>query len=334
MTNLIIIFVRLYNLCVRFLWFCVGTVGEISVTRKKDNPECTHIVPKSVNYHFTRKCNYSCGFCFHTAKTSFMLSLEDAKAGLRMLRDYGMEKINFSGGEPFLPQSGKHLGEMVKFCKLQLKLPSVTIVSNGSMIKESWFKQYGKYVDILAISCDSFDEDTNRAIGRTQGGRSHVQQLQKIRTWCANYDVLFKINTVVNTYNYDEDMREQIQALNPIRWKVFQCLLLEGENVGADALRDAERFYINDQLFETFLATHKDITTLVPESNAKMQNSYLILDEYMRFLDCRSGSKIPSKSLLDVGVADALKFSGFDDAMFKKRGGFYKWSKGNDYLHW
>ena len=45
--------------------------------------------PISVNYHFTRRCNYECGFCFHTAKTSYMLSLHDAKNGLRMLRDAG-----------------------------------------------------------------------------------------------------------------------------------------------------------------------------------------------------------------------------------------------------
>lgn len=73
-----------------------------------------------------------------------------------------MEKINFSGGEPFLPERGRHLGEMAKFCKAELKLPSVTIVSNGSLIKESWFQKYGEYVDILAISCDSFYEDTNK----------------------------------------------------------------------------------------------------------------------------------------------------------------------------
>lgn len=44
------------------------------------------LVPKSVNYHFTRKCNYECGFCFHTAKTSAMLNLEHAKKGLLMLK--------------------------------------------------------------------------------------------------------------------------------------------------------------------------------------------------------------------------------------------------------
>ena len=47
------------------------------------------IPPTSVNYHFTRKCNYSCGFCFHTAKTSFVLPLDKAMKGLKMLKEAG-----------------------------------------------------------------------------------------------------------------------------------------------------------------------------------------------------------------------------------------------------
>lgn len=49
-------------------------------------PSFQFIIPKSVNYHFTRRCNYECGFCFHTAKTSYMMNLDDAKRGLKMLR--------------------------------------------------------------------------------------------------------------------------------------------------------------------------------------------------------------------------------------------------------
>ena len=56
-----------------------------------------------------------------------------------------MEKINFSGGEPFIEgRQEKFVGEIVKYCKQELKL-SVSIVSNGSFfIKEQWFKDYGK----------------------------------------------------------------------------------------------------------------------------------------------------------------------------------------------
>jgi radical S-adenosyl methionine domain-containing protein 2 len=66
---------------------------------------------------------------------------------------------------------------------------------------------------------------------------------------------------------------------------------------------------------------------MVPESNGAMRDSYLILDEYMRFLNCRNGSKEPSASLLDVGVQQALRGSGFDERAFRERGGVYVWSK-------
>lgn len=129
-----------------------------------------------------------------------------------------MQKINFSGGEPFIYKRGHHLGKMVKYCKLCLDIPSVTIVSNGSLITEKWFQLYGKYVDILALSCDSFVEETNKLIGRGQGNKNHIEQILKVKNWCDQYDVLFKLNTVVNTYNKDEDMCEQIAEINPIRY--------------------------------------------------------------------------------------------------------------------
>lgn len=119
---------------------------------------------------------------------------------------------------------------------------------------------------------------------------------------------------------------------------------------------------ITDDQFQSFLKRHEGVAQLVPESNSMMKDSYLILDEYvrnahsmrskifiiigglrskilsfyiqMRFLDCTKGRKDPSKSILDVGVAEALKFSGFDEAMFFKRGGKYTWSKEDMKLEW
>ena len=54
-------------------------------------------------------------------------------------------------------------------------------------------------------------------------------------------------------------------------FQVFQCLLIEGENSGEDALREAERFVISDEEFEAFLDRHKDVSCLVPESNQKVR---------------------------------------------------------------
>ena len=54
----------------------------------------------------------------------------------------------------------------------------------------------------------------------------------------------------------------------------------------------------------------------------------------MRFLDCRTGAKVPSKSLLDVGVENAINASGFDERMFIKQEGKYTWSKAYMNLEW
>ena len=98
-----------------------------------------------------------------------MLSEEQAKRGLRMLRDAGMDKINFAGGEPFLKK--KFLGSCVRFCKQELGI-SVSIISNGSLVTEDWLREYGHCVDVLGVSCDSFVEATNQRIGRSNGKKA------------------------------------------------------------------------------------------------------------------------------------------------------------------
>lgn len=169
-----------------------------------------------------------------------------------------------------------------------------SLSSNCFCPKPVFFSPLGDYLDILAISCDSFDEETNQLIGRTQGRKSHLDSLYKIRSWCQQYKVAFKINSVINTFNIDEDMTEQIRQLDPVRWKVkvgntmgasswelkprsswacvkvFQCLLIDGENAGETALREAEKFVISDQQFQEFLCRHSDVSCLVPESNEKV----------------------------------------------------------------
>ena len=115
-----------------------------------------------------------------------------------------------------------------------------------------------------------------------------------------------------------------------MRWKVFQCLPIEAENMGPGALRQVEPFLVTEEEWQTFLTTHHHITVMVQESNEKMRNSYLILDEYMRFLDNTEGKKEPSKSILDVGVQAAINKAGFDEAMFLERGGKYQWSKSDN----
>jgi radical S-adenosyl methionine domain-containing protein 2 len=44
-------------------------------------------------------------------------------------------------------------------------------------------------------------------------------------------------------------------------------------------------------------------------------------------LNCQDGGKKPGRSLLKVGVEEALKDAGFDNQAFLDRGGVFEWSK-------
>ncbi|KAI9034894.1 radical SAM enzyme [Aspergillus affinis] len=278
-------------------------------------------IPVSVNFHFSRLCNKSCGFCFHTAKTSHIEAPANARSGLFALKAAGMKKINFAGGEPFLHL--KFLGEMIDYCKEFLHLESVSIVTNGSLVTEAFLAKHGKNIDILAVSCDSFTEATNIKIGRGSGNQ--VDKLFEIRDLCKKYGIKFKLNTVVCKLNFEEDMNEFIDKLQPFRWKCFQVLIVEGENNSSETLRDARKFTITDEEYELFCAKHRHQTSFVAEPNSLMAKTYLILDEYMRFLD-RSGKK-PSASILKVTVKDALDSVYWDESGFVSRGGIYEWTR-------
>ena len=277
---------------------------------------------ESVNYHFTRVCNYKCGFCFHTQKNAYTLPIEKAFEGLKLLKEYGVKKINFAGGEPFT--NSKFLGELIKKCKEDLGIEKISIITNGSLVKEDFFKKFGKYIDVFGVSCDSFNKDTNKKIGRGKG--ENLENLFKIRHLCEEYNITFKLNTVVCQYNKDENMLEQIQKLNPKRWKCFQVLMVKGENEDETKLRDVRRFQITEDEFNQFVQRHqklKDEGILIPESNSCMKSSYVILDEYMRFLDKGDGEEYCSESILDVGVEKALSNIKYDHNEFLKRKGDY-----------
>lgn len=180
----------------------------------------------------------------------------------------------------------------------------------------------------MGVSCDSFDDDTNLKIGRSDHGKGiHKNKVYQVAEWCRDRGIMFKLNTVVNRYNREEDMNEEVARIAPFRWKVFQVLLLEGENIGPDAIRDATDLVITDDEFKAFLERHKSQDCLVPEDNNAMENSYLLLDEEMRFLNCTGGKKIPGRSILTAGVQAALDDAGWETETFVARGGIFDWER-------
>ena len=283
----------------------------------------------AINFHFTRVCNFNCAFCCLTKKTNFTLTLPEQIEIMKQARNEGAEKINFAGGEPFLFPD--RLGQMVKAAK-SLGYRSVSIISNSSVVRPKWFNDYGKYVDIMGISCDSIDPIVNFNHGRNFIGckkaislKNKIELLSRI---CRDRNIMFKINTVVTQLNKNELLSPFVNTLNACRWKIFQLLEIKNENNGK-----INGLQVTKEEFERYCRRNKALLNnkeiMVPESNEKMQNSYIIIDEFGCFLDVSSGSKIQTNSILKVGIKKALEElgMGFDKEMFFKRGGRYQWEK-------
>ncbi|PYH87640.1 radical SAM enzyme [Aspergillus ellipticus CBS 707.79] len=262
-------------------------------------------IPISVTYHFTRQCNKNLA----TSRRS----PPSAQQALFLLHAAGMKKINFAGGEPFLPP--RFLSNLLTYCKQPLHLESVSIVTNGSLVTESFLAKHGHNIDILAVvSCDSFDPaTTNARIGR--GFENQIPKLYEIRDLCRKYGIKFKVNTVVCRFNVNDDMNRVISELDPFRWKCFQVLVVGGgENDSSETKKDARGLVVTDEEFDRFCGVHC----------AQRALSYLILDEYLRFLD-RDGRQ-PSPGVLEVGVERALECVFWDQGgWFVERGGVYDW---------
>jgi len=146
--------------------------------------------PVSVSYHFTRQCNKSCGLCFHMVTKSHKESLVNAVKGPGFLKEAGMRKLNFTWGEQFL--RAKFLGSLVDHRKQNLNLDSVSIVTNGSLIRERLLQEHSQNIDIIAVLCDSFNERTSIDIGRGFGDQ--FAKLYEVARWCCMFGIKFRID--------------------------------------------------------------------------------------------------------------------------------------------
>lgn len=282
----------------------------------------------AVNYHLWEPCNMRCKFCFATfqdVKHSILpkghLPKEDAIEVVLQLAEIGFEKITFAGGEPTLCP---FLPDLIRTAKEAGMI--TTIVTNGSNLSDHFLEANSSYLDWIAVSIDSISTETNISIGRALVGKTPLQldYYRTILTKVKQAGYALKINTVVNSKNYDEDMSSLIEFAKPIRWKVLQALPIKGQN---DVKIDD--FIITENQFQHFLDTHKSLTSvtkIVPENNDLILGSYSMVDPAGRFFDDSLGVHTYSRPILEIGSRLAIQQVNYSFSKFIERGGIYEWA--------
>ncbi|OBX55279.1 radical SAM protein [Moraxella osloensis] len=278
-----------------------------------------------VNWHITEACNFKCTYCFakwdkdskeliHNVNAVENLLDELLKLPHTLNQKYGTKftglRLNLVGGETFLYQS-KVLNIIHEAKKRGFTLSAIT---NASKLNDKILTVIAENFCSIGFSVDSIEDVTNLKIGRSQKDMpmnitkmlkdiTHLRQL--------NLELDIKINTVVSSLNYTEDLSKLIEVTQPSKWKIFKVLP-----------SITNEYAIGDNDFLSFLSRHASYNDIIfSEDNDEMTDSYLMVDPLGRFFQNSNQGKgyIYSDGIVDSGVEVALNQVNFDIDKFLGR---------------
>lgn len=282
-----------------------------------------------INFHLTEVCNYGCAYCYakwNEKPSKFEIYRESGKVEelLRKLADYFFKansiqkvlkykkvRINFAGGEPTL--LGKHFINALETAK-SLGFQT-SVITNGHYLQGTLLREASPLLDMLGISFDTADQLTAHSIGRND--RKHKwfssECLLKITSTYKqlNPSGRLKVNTVINPYNFRENMSGLISQLKLDKWKVLRVLPVHDVNQ-----------VITDEQYQSFISRHMETCPeLVVEDNSSMWHSYLMINPQGKFYQNNGPAQghLESDPILRVGVSEALKQVPFNEIAFAKR---------------
>lgn len=280
-----------------------------------------HFVPEIeelvINWHVNEPCNFRCGYCFaawegaitkrelwkNKLETGRLLSSlysffdpEKASPPLREHLHWRALRLSLAGGEPTL------LGGRLTEIAAQAKLAGfrTSLITNGS--RPNVIVATAEHLDMIGISIDSLNQETNRAIGRvgSTGVSVSCDDMMEIvaQVRSINPNIVVKINTVVSSENVGENLSALILKIRPNRWKIMRVL---------PVLSDA--MVIDSDAFWAFVDRHRSLRHLMTiEDNVDMERSYIMVDPHGRFFQNGAGKHAYrySRPILKTGIKMAF----------------------------
>jgi len=252
-----------------------------------------------VNWHVLEECNFGCEFCYaHWPMLERPEAWNSPEAVSKILDELfrmpsivkgeweERPRLNLAGGEPMLLWK-KGRGILAKIIKEAEDLGfAISIITNGSLMTDEDIRELAPRMQIIGISMDSGDSDTNERIGRC-GKKKKSQQVSykrvaEILRLARKYNpkIECKLNTVICSENWQEDFHSVIQEIAPDRWKVFQMLPV----ADTPEIRDKQQpLVVTDEQFHHFISKHNGLDIMRPENNDAMTESYVMVDPFGRF---------------------------------------------------
>lgn len=271
---------------------------------------------KSICWDITSRCNENCNFCYRNPDNK-ELDLESNIIILKKLIDFGVDKISFVGGEPFLYS---RLFELLKWGRSYANnntIFSITtnavlltdVVDNKVYIKQDKIDEILGLLDWITFSLDAPNKDIQYKMGRNL---LHFDRVISILQYLNNINChnKVKVNTVASCINLDyiSDIYKILTRYGVKRWKIFRFLPSRG-----NALKYKKKYNISE---DAFLDKIKDIFECNLENKIKISvngydsfdNSYIAISSNGQLVVYDKGKYMNKMDLLNNDIGDILEF--------------------------
>lgn len=180
-----------------------------------------------VCWNLTNICNENCFYCFRELYEKAK-PLDDNVKIINKLKNIGVDKITYAGGEPLLY---KGLEELLKYSN-DLGIEN-RIITNGKCLNKDNLNKYLPYLSKITFSIDSPSEYVNSQSGR---GVDHYKHIKSLLPYIKdNYpNVVLEVNTVATKDNLGEidfmfeALGSEISFYGLKKWKISRFCPLRG----------------------------------------------------------------------------------------------------------
>ncbi|MGC8588438.1 MAG: GTP 3',8-cyclase MoaA [Hydrogenobaculum sp.] len=215
----------------------------------------------------TDKCNMKCSYCrplnIDYIPHRELLSYEEIRDIVSIMKDFGLKKVRITGGEPLVrPQVWK----LVSLLKA-INLESISMTTNGTYLKEyaKLLKEAG--LDTINISLDTLDEDKFKHVTK-----SDIKPVLEGIYEASSLGFNIKLNTVLIKNFNDDEIIPLVEFARDVRARIRFIELMP---VGKLDFFNKSKIFYNHQVFELLEKTYGKLVALPPDGS-KSARRFLI----------------------------------------------------------
>lgn len=215
----------------------------------------------------TDKCNMKCSYCrpinMDYIPHSELLSYEEIRDIVLLIKDFGLKKVRITGGEPLLRPK---IWNLISLLKAQ-NLESISMTTNGTYLKDyaKLLKESG--LDTINISLDTLDELKFKHITK-----SDLKPVIDGIRYASELGFRLKLNTVLIRNFNDMEVLDLVEFAKSVNARIRFIELMP---VGKLDFFNRSKIVYNEEVFRLLEKTYGILKELPPDGS-KSAKRFLI----------------------------------------------------------